>query len=423
MCFLVKLNSETTMEAAERIRITEINIECLEIAFKYLSLDDLLNVANTNTHLRNAAKLAFASKYRKKRINVQWTESIPGIADEGYLKMSLRMLRCFGELISSLEVSCYFVNDKSDTFLQRLLDYVSEYCATSLTELVVNRCPKGAWDRVQTPFQSVRNVFLNSSRSIRGDNLNRLFPEMRQLNLGYLCSVYPLTDLDHHYPNMEEINISDDPAFFLNCNETDAFESFFRLNPQIRSLKMPFMTHAYLQHVNKHLLLLENFELIYKGHLPDTIGEKISFKSVISFKVHSTGDKLPLIPITFNDLRVFSLDIRSLKDNRTLYEFLNEYPTVQKLSIKHNMLTMSEKNINIFRLLATLPLLSDLDLRFWKFTPDKAIYVMKNAKHLKRFFFMLFKVSEYVEIQSRVAPEWRGSTPFAFNSVYRFIRE
>lgn len=53
-----------------KTKITDINDDCLEKVFMYLSLDDLINIARTNKPLKPAADMVFQRKYAKKKINL-----------------------------------------------------------------------------------------------------------------------------------------------------------------------------------------------------------------------------------------------------------------------------------------------------------------------------------------------------------------
>lgn len=415
------------MEVERQIRITDVNNDCLEKVFKYLEFKDLLNVAVSNAQLRGAAKLAFTAEYRLQSFHVVCTEPEEKILHRKIenLKMGLQALRCFGDQISHLEISCIMDAYNIDIHFQRLLGYVSEYCAASLTNITVNRCPIRAWNQVQTQFKNVRKVHMNNS-SVDGQLINRLFPNMQCLSLGYLCTINPLVNLNHHYPNLDRIEIfAKTEDCFREVHKTDAFKSFFQLNPQIRSLKIPFMSHSYSQHVTEYLTSLQNLELIFTGEGSDTDTDQKQqlFKNVERFKMYNKRSGFPVIPIVFDQLKEFSIQAQSLEDNEELYRFLSVNSMIQHLTIKHNMAAISERNLDVMQLVFKLPMLIKLDLSFWKFAPDKAVYVMKQLKHLKLFYFTLYTVSEYKAIEAKVSPEWKGSRPFVFNSVYKFVRE
>lgn len=49
-------------------KINDVNLDCLEYIFRYLDLEDLINVAEGNKHLKTAPNMAFNdNKYKKKR--------------------------------------------------------------------------------------------------------------------------------------------------------------------------------------------------------------------------------------------------------------------------------------------------------------------------------------------------------------------
>lgn len=52
------------------MKIDDINIDCLEHVFNYLSLMDLINVADANKYLRRAAALVFACRSKGKMVMI-----------------------------------------------------------------------------------------------------------------------------------------------------------------------------------------------------------------------------------------------------------------------------------------------------------------------------------------------------------------
>lgn len=49
---------------SEKMKLTNLNIDCLENVFEYLKLGDLISVAAANKRLNKAAKFVFAREHR-----------------------------------------------------------------------------------------------------------------------------------------------------------------------------------------------------------------------------------------------------------------------------------------------------------------------------------------------------------------------
>lgn len=90
----------------DKMKITDLNDYCLEHIFNYLSLEDLIDVAQTNTILQNAALLLFKHKYGDKR--VMKFRDIVRIEEEtiGEDRVQCFML-IFGDMIESIEYWCH----------------------------------------------------------------------------------------------------------------------------------------------------------------------------------------------------------------------------------------------------------------------------------------------------------------------------
>lgn len=96
---------------SEKLKITDINHDCLKNILENLDIGDLLNVANSNKWLKSAAASVFGRKFSLQ--NVQFTDIYPkygavferdGTIFVGGLKPCLHFLRCFGESVKKLNV-------------------------------------------------------------------------------------------------------------------------------------------------------------------------------------------------------------------------------------------------------------------------------------------------------------------------------
>lgn len=86
----------------DKMKITDLSDYCLEYTFNYLSLEDLINVARSNTILQNAALLLFKHKYGDMRV-LKYRDKIRIDKDT----ISADKIRCFMlifvDMIESIE--------------------------------------------------------------------------------------------------------------------------------------------------------------------------------------------------------------------------------------------------------------------------------------------------------------------------------
>lgn len=116
----------------ESTKITDVNQFCLEHIFQYLDLKNLLNVAHSNKHLRQATIIPFARKYAAGLVEIRWgvkTKYSDGHLMIGHLKLIFPILRCFGKMITKLKV--VHRNEHEIKSFRHIMEYVNEFCAES----------------------------------------------------------------------------------------------------------------------------------------------------------------------------------------------------------------------------------------------------------------------------------------------------
>lgn len=139
--------------------LTDLNIDCLEAILEFLSIRDLLNSADTCKRLHHATSLVYERVQGQRVVifdvmNKNHTEGIQteqgccqrrmGRIDilESFvitdLKIALKLLRCFGHLISNINFS-YYDYELDVNFLPfhniYVLDYINEFCSETVKEL------------------------------------------------------------------------------------------------------------------------------------------------------------------------------------------------------------------------------------------------------------------------------------------------
>lgn len=160
-------NSEQrTLNVGPGLRITDLMIDCLKEVFEYLGLCDLLNVADSNKRLQQAAGFVYDRKYGKKRIfispNLRCTSQNQNLTVFDHIirvrsrsvYTSLRFVRCFGHSITHISNNCLEKRCFS------LICYLNKYCDQSLIELCVRRYSdiESIFDGIQKPFEKVEKI-------------------------------------------------------------------------------------------------------------------------------------------------------------------------------------------------------------------------------------------------------------------------
>ena len=143
------------------MKLTDLNIDCLENILEYLKFWDFLNAADSDARLRKAANFIFIRKTFRTTVHFGNIKLARGRSRNVYwnaikdLKTSLQYLRCFGHFVLKINFES---SDEGQLDLdQHVIKYISEYCSDSLTSIrVENGLEK--WEHLQKPFSKVERV-------------------------------------------------------------------------------------------------------------------------------------------------------------------------------------------------------------------------------------------------------------------------
>lgn len=151
--------------------IIDLAQDCQVEIFMYLSIEDLLNVADTNKQLKPAADIVFSRKFVQKTVQCNHVREMSDpfqtldIFIDTYDSSkpnTLRLLRSFGHLISKLSTEhIQQLNSRrhgSDEIFV-VLSYINEYCSESLTEIEfyrINWVEASTW--MKKPFKNIECI-------------------------------------------------------------------------------------------------------------------------------------------------------------------------------------------------------------------------------------------------------------------------
>lgn len=240
------------MTDTDRMKITDMNIDCLDAVLDFLEFKDLINAASSNKRINHAAKFVFIRKYNKKNLRFDFcvmkrsktTSSLCHVKAKGNtmiilsISIALPLLRCFGRVIHKIRLSY------SNKFrINYITSYINQFCTESLIEIKIWDMPKGGLDYFSQPFTRIEKVSLHNSEDQHelagNDWLNRIFPKMKQLDVGLISKLFDYEDIVNHFPCLECLEIK--------CHENLKFDrltakdvrskniiSSLKLNPQLK---------------------------------------------------------------------------------------------------------------------------------------------------------------------------------------------
>lgn len=264
-------------------KLTDMNDDCLEHIFLYLSLEDLLNIVHTNKQLRSAADLAFKRNFGRGKL-VIFDESSFTIHINKFEKVQLpnsyRLLCRFGHLILRSQITRSAGN---------MLKYLNKYCQHSTTEISFSTFESSDYYRMKKPFFNIETVHLDYCNfGIKFLQLNKLFPNVRNLCIEHCFTMPFFGYFGTHFPHLNQLEIwGAYPVFRVNSNL-----KLLRLNPQLRRLILRTgYNPILLQTASKHLQFLEYLHISYYVPNFEEFGEKIfNFAHLKELKITYSGN-------------------------------------------------------------------------------------------------------------------------------------
>lgn len=413
-----KIEKDTPEEVIEPKQITDVNNDCLEHLLKYLSLADLLNVADTSKHLVDAAKLAFASKHGRKTIVLNSfpysiSQTIIIHSDEIWIFdfiTCLRILRCFGSVIAKLHVYYNFDDDLPRSKLDR---YIQEYCAAFLTEIQFHKAPANAMKHLRKlEFPKVETVGFNDiSKKLAGNLLNvkKCFPNVRNLKL-IKCNAALSNCISTKFIKLEHLSIDFDHMtrlkYMANCLLC------LDLNPQLQSLHIAGdFDIDFLRSIGTHSTIQINC-LSIKAHqrfFDRYDGDPVCFKTVTKFRLQCDDSSCfpDRMPISFESLEEFTLDFIRLTIEQNFVDFISKQKSLSQLICHSNTVVIDTENRS--KLADALHSVNTLLLCNCEFSITEAINLVKKCTSLKKINFKLAKQSKFNAVQKNLTAEWIGS--------------
>lgn len=437
------------------MKITDMNIDCLENCLEYLSLIDLLNAADSNKRLRHAARYVFVRIYSKRKVHLSliklmnkiWNGSqyksgvvsnITGKLLFYDLKKGLQFLLCFGDLFSEIDMEfphkdgIYAIQrdqrygdvliqlTKSIEWESIIIEYINEYCSDSLINFKITDSPKGCFDKLTKPFEKIEKfetvgcepIFSNENK------LNHFFPKIQRLKLEYRRYWFHLSL--NSYINFEFIACS------FSCLEHFAIKiygiefnkqnigNFLQLNPQLKYLAFRYASVSAVldsnnfENANEMFRDLQTLDLdLYENETANLYRQIIHLKKLKSLRVcfdfldltkplnfPFATDCLESLTIHVNDFNYIHADI---------YNLIVKNPTVKKITL----CTRTQLKFNYARVSAALPLLEELCLLHFPVvsTVNEAVEVIQNFSALKKFQFVFERIL-VPELQNRLHDTW-----------------
>ncbi|XP_031629973.1 uncharacterized protein LOC116345067 [Contarinia nasturtii] len=355
-----RINNEDTTNNDNKMRLINLNIDCLENIFKYLEFHDLLSLANANKKLKPAIDLTFSQNYGKLRFKIadlevftprdEYDDPLYFFPDGkiSILNMiiSLRSLRCFGHLITDFGVhydhgSIFYdeVDISESAKRQKEMNrYIHKYLSTeSVTKLKFGVISKKDFKMItaKKTFPKVKTIKLSSDENVELKEFVRLFPMLTNLKVYPEHLISPGCIIPQ-FPQLTRLEIKMNYEKVRRSGK-NSIATFLRMNPQIQSLDISFNVDGFiLKAIGQQLKQLNSLRIFfyYMDHvqLSDDYKNDIIHLSTknITFETYGSRKNLPSIPLSCEQLEVFYLKT-SCHLNSEFIDFLSRNSSITEL--------------------------------------------------------------------------------------------
>lgn len=148
------------------LELDAINNDCLRHIFEFLTLHDLINVAETSERFVFPAAEAFSRCFRKKKVEVMATsEPILKFMRLGFLRIdgdtAMTGLHYFGARMSTISANFDAFESIEDKCRHSIDEVILENCTDSLSTFDIHFCIESHFKTINKPFTKVKNLMLN----------------------------------------------------------------------------------------------------------------------------------------------------------------------------------------------------------------------------------------------------------------------
>lgn len=350
--------------------IVEVNNDCLERVFDFLEFQELINVAEANTHFQTAARIVFARKLKQRIVLVDIGDTYiapqeremthPGIVIYPNAicirspLLALKTIRLFCTTIP--KISLKLPDDVS--LRQKFFVHVNQYCYKTLKVLHISgdhSVMTPIFSAAKYPFKSVEQLTYDGATAGPGhEHLTRLFPHLSQITLNNIAVVNSQY-LFQTFPNLDSVTLCssiidrscfDGRKYFIDND----LETIMNLHPQLQSFGL-------VGYGNMRIWSLINAKLKHLKHVCASFApeDKWSKKSKIVFEnVETLEVRLDLHSSRARPVHIFSFKrLRKLvlKDCISHFElglwmdFVLAHPSIEELVIL-NVNTKCLRHVN-----------------------------------------------------------------------------
>lgn len=394
-------------KTSKKMSFTELHDIALLAIFDQMDIDQLLTVANLGPRYRDIVIQHYAIpklRIHEKLIAITLTDykNRTMLLDKKSLnifnqKTALQILRTFGSVISRLSFNCHAENS---TKMMEIIEYVNDNYSESLNEISFDNCNENHLINLKEPFEMVDTVFfIKGSLRYNGiDHLNRLFPNMRHLELKWVHDI-DARSIEQRFPHLERFE-------FVNPDRPDVntTKQFLTLNRQLRHFSMwQAFEPDFLYFLNETLPHLETLILPYlkPNFFDENVFDVVHFPNLKSVRIASHNIYRPHhIPFDFNEVEELQFQHYSVNDE--WIDVIAQQHGLKRLIIE--MAYVNEKQW--IKIAEGLSNLTEVKAKWELENSNGLMYLLENCKNLKRMHLPSVEVWESSIVESAIGEEW-----------------
>lgn len=339
--------SSLSDEATAKIKITDLNFDCLEVIFQNLNQNDLLNVAQANTHLVEVANYV-ARHQSDKIVHICDRQRFPKMdrqpTDLRLLPTSYNRIffrsenaRAVMPLIGG-GIKKLFVDFRNIKEPEKLMESIERQCGNTLVSMELHGLQSSFV--LRKSFPKIENVvFVNSSLNEDLLQFKKWFPAMKSLKLSKI-TVNDSKLLVLHYPFLVDLTVDIDRLGIFTLPD---FKTLLQLNPQIQKLNILKFKHHDATDRNSdliefiHVALPELKELKWGPGVQRHINRQnhvMTFKNITTLDIYvGRWDQISVhFPFRFENLRNLTIRFDGFLEHR-IVTFIRIHTDITSLKI------------------------------------------------------------------------------------------
>lgn len=400
-------------EDASGKKLIDLNFDCLENVCKFLENNDLLNVAQANSHLTEAALYTLNNRIGKI---IHITDKIEFIAPEPKDKKLGEISNPIILNSTKFQSSIPFIKDGITAIAvhfkdlwnsRQVLHDIIDCCSEQLTTLEFHGITDW-YPTLNVTFPRVETLaFVDGVMNNNLLQFNEWFPAMKSLRLSNVTIQNPNL-IVVQWPNLESFATEIDSRNSLSISR---FERMLQLNPQIRSLNIleyqnrdntlniasPNSNLDVIQIIKQTLPDLQELtipETLYI-YLPPERNYLVTFPNVTEFDVNFHMWDRFKAPVPFDFEHLDSLTIRFTFWMSNMQAFITRQTNLTTLSLTPVSTRTTMEMSALLETLSKLPILATLNIENFVLTKDGMINILTMFPPLKKFQYVYRKVAPY----------------------------